>query len=125
MRISDWSSDVCSSDLLQGMPRRPVGLIGAGPVGLVVLLPGAPRRPAFRRDGVARVMQPAVPFRRHEARLDLALADPPALLPAQRFPVRQPAATGVVVAVALPVAPDLSLAPPGATKSTAGNRTSG
>src|SRR3546814_13909490 len=52
MRISDWSSDVCSSDLLQGMPRRVytylpgqgfelpnlVSTIGAFMLGLGVLL---------------------------------------------------------------------------------------
>src|SRR3546814_20828695 len=31
MRISDWSSDVCSSDLLWGCSRRPFGLFRGGP----------------------------------------------------------------------------------------------
>src|SRR3546814_9994012 len=39
MRISDWSSDVCSSDLLPGLPPEgPVRLRDAG--GLPYLLPG-------------------------------------------------------------------------------------
>src|SRR3546814_9665085 len=44
MRISDWSSDVCSSDLLalEPLPLGPVGGVDAGP-------------PAERRD-----LQPAV-----------------------------------------------------------------
>src|SRR3546814_3700532 len=40
MRISDWSSDVCSSDLIDGLPRdiklrdvKKVGIIGAGTMG--------------------------------------------------------------------------------------------
>src|SRR3546814_1396272 len=32
MRISDWSSDVCSSDLVQQQHRAPVGLGGGGDV---------------------------------------------------------------------------------------------
>src|SRR3546814_12005403 len=31
MRISDWSSDVCSSDLLWGCSRRSFGLFRGGP----------------------------------------------------------------------------------------------
>src|SRR3546814_5886516 len=51
MRISDWSSDVCSSDLIdyqalefdyrpvgQGDKRHPVVIVGAGPVGLSMAL---------------------------------------------------------------------------------------
>src|SRR3546814_20911287 len=41
MRISDWSSDVCSSDLISGVEQRRIASIGNGPdtrrVGAVVL----------------------------------------------------------------------------------------
>src|SRR3546814_1808333 len=30
MRISDWSSDVCSSDLAGGLPRRAARTLGSG-----------------------------------------------------------------------------------------------
>src|SRR3546814_4893538 len=42
MRISDWSSDVCSSDLLAiGMTRNHPGRIQIGPDGRKVFLPDA------------------------------------------------------------------------------------
>src|SRR3546814_17325144 len=63
-RISDWSSDVCSSDLFRRNPRRPTGGWGdAGEkgsrwvsIGLPVARPasGARRNPSLRRDSNAR-----------------------------------------------------------------------
>src|SRR3546814_4971462 len=50
MRISDWSSDVCSSDLLApaGVVLRPVALPGAVDAGVAVLHPGLHHRRAPR-----------------------------------------------------------------------------
>src|SRR3546814_15535277 len=45
MRISDWSSDVCSSDLLLGLDNQPLDLLGE----LVGIAHRAPR-PIRKRD---------------------------------------------------------------------------
>src|SRR3546814_13916063 len=47
MRISDWSSDVCSSDLLS---RDGSGTHGATGIGSCDRRPAPPREPPFRRD---------------------------------------------------------------------------
>src|SRR3546814_5771571 len=50
MRISDWSSDVCSSDLVGTAPADSAHLLAAGPAqGLAVSRPG--REQADRRPG--------------------------------------------------------------------------
>src|SRR3546814_12304335 len=55
MRISDWSSDVCSSDLLRlddVMRFAPHLLLERGHVGGIVRIPHRQRRPAAVVDGV-------------------------------------------------------------------------
>src|SRR3546814_16822369 len=59
MRISDWSSDVCSSDLR-------------------LLLPRARRGQDVGRQFVEGAVQPAVPFGRHAARVIGSIIDHPA-----------------------------------------------
>src|SRR3546814_519416 len=58
MRISDWSSDVCSSDLLDAMDRRYLSMIATtykgGPVGVETLAAGL----AEPRDTVEDVIEP-------------------------------------------------------------------
>src|SRR3546814_20395886 len=81
MRISDWSSDVCSSDL----DREPAAGIGAGegahPVGaghqqrLCLLMPLRPVHRVARHDGKQRLEQHRVAARRqrrHQAGSGLA-----------------------------------------------------
>src|SRR3546814_20631081 len=51
MRISDWSSDVCSSDLFRHQAR---GGEGQPPTALY----GPPRRPIFRREILAPFKRP-------------------------------------------------------------------
>src|SRR3546814_4950845 len=53
MRISDWSSDVCSSDLQGPRPRAPGGREQAGrrlEGGVVLVHQGEPRRSRFRSE---------------------------------------------------------------------------
>src|SRR3546814_7583767 len=59
MRISDWSSDVCSSDLLQGRPRAPDA---AAPLNAAAFLCGEGRdRQPMRRTDVHRVPDRTAP----------------------------------------------------------------
>src|SRR3546814_14776511 len=70
MRISDWSSDVCSSDLLRA------GLSRAGAASRQADLLGARRQPCGARRQVAagRTVQPALAAFRHVA---LSVRNPP------------------------------------------------
>src|SRR3546814_12759755 len=115
MRISDWSSDVCSSDLtLAGVCRRPGGSALRGRVSF------DPLPALLRRHPVPLLAQFAAVFLRHAAHLVeqraclfplFGVHVPPALhaavrslalfrghvLPSLRFPVHSPALFGVVV----------------------------
>src|SRR3546814_16792222 len=97
MRISDWSSDVCSSDLVGAQPRAYWGAYGASKAALETLVgaygeevknisairthivdPGATRTAmrarAFPGEDTATLKEPAVVGR---AILDLVIADTP------------------------------------------------
>src|SRR3546814_18356842 len=59
MRISDWSSDVCSSDLLEGelkwgseVPAERVGAIGARLIGVLTVDIGEPFYRRFVQQGI-------------------------------------------------------------------------
>src|SRR3546814_4717172 len=61
MRISDWSSDVCSSDLRAGWLRRPDGdplRAAAGAAGVCTSRRAAPRRMGGVRSGCGRMAHP-------------------------------------------------------------------
>src|SRR3546814_16542976 len=51
MRISDWSSDVCSSDLLLGRPRCCLTHVGSSPASCGTGLRPSSRKPALRAYG--------------------------------------------------------------------------
>src|SRR5262245_19328758 len=69
----------CAQPTLQHVPGRPICQVGASQVRLMRLLPRLAHRATDRRL-LHRPMQPAVPFRRHFARLRQALVDDPAAL---------------------------------------------
>src|SRR3546814_8917483 len=56
MRFSDWSSDVCSSDLLETSQKDPLLDADGNPVvdddGRFVADPASPQRFAYRTDGI-------------------------------------------------------------------------
>src|SRR3546814_17925594 len=56
MRFSDWSSDVCSSDLLETSQKDPLLDADGNPVvdddGRFVADPASPQRIAYRTDGI-------------------------------------------------------------------------
>src|SRR3546814_9778890 len=71
MRISDWSSDVCSSDLRQALAQVGLDHLALGKVGIPHLL-GMDRRLLAQRgkgDLAAAILDPLAPHLfRHEAR---------------------------------------------------------
>src|SRR5205085_6303917 len=90
--------------------RRPVGGRRAGEVRPVRLLPGARRVGLAGRRQVDRVMQPAVPARRHGRGLGIAIVDHPAALETEGLV--DLAAAGAVIAVAvLILADELAIEP--------------
>src|SRR3546814_17112439 len=75
MRISDWSSDVCSSDLAARRPAHPVAAeIHRTP------RPAPPCHGAFRTDALALARAPGAPGQATA----VAAARPPRRRPAQR-----------------------------------------
>src|SRR3546814_4586893 len=58
MRISDWSSDVCSSDLLLGPPRCCLTHVGSSPAFCGTGLWPSSRKPALRTYGFHYVDPP-------------------------------------------------------------------
>lgn len=63
------------------MAGRPVSMIGTGKVRQMLLLPRLARRITGRRDGIGRVVQPAMPFGRNARGFGNAVVDHPALAP--------------------------------------------
>src|SRR3546814_8438936 len=70
MRISDWSSDVCSSDLLS---RDGSGTHGATGIGSCDRRPAPPREPPFRRDLRSRANRLSSPAMTNQ--IDYVLGD--------------------------------------------------
>src|SRR5215218_2164207 len=66
----------------QRMARRTIGVVGARLVGFVILLPRLARQTAGRRGRVGRVMQPAMPIRRHARGFSHTVVNDPAFAPA-------------------------------------------
>src|SRR5262245_51212046 len=61
------------------MAGRPVGMVGAGEVGHVLLLPRPARQVVGRRRYIGGVMQPAIPLRRHARGLGHTVVHHPTL----------------------------------------------
>src|SRR5215218_2791434 len=66
----------------QRMTRRAVGMVGARMVGLVILLPRLARQATGGRRCIGRVMQPAMPIRRHARSFSHTVINDPAFTPA-------------------------------------------
>src|SRR3546814_4918536 len=58
MRISDWSSDVCSSDLYLGDPLNAIEEIGAAEFQAFRHVSDVPRQQSFSAEEVAALLKP-------------------------------------------------------------------
>src|SRR3546814_9398974 len=113
MRISDWSSDVCSSDLvagragaLSGKAERALGCIGergSRHVGNMRLFPALRLNRGILGKHIGGAVQPSMPFGRHARRLGRAVVDHPA----------PPALLGLIIDIALRILPDAAAEPAG------------
>src|SRR5262247_1234414 len=99
-----------AAPLRQGRTARPVGRRRAGQIGPVRLLPRVRAVLLGGRRYVDRVMQPAVPTRRHARSLGIAVIDHPAPLEAKRL-VDLAAARAVVVVAVFVLADELAIEP--------------
>src|SRR3546814_1107771 len=75
MRISDWSSDVCSSDLIASSCRRCVGLLAAGAPPLLGLLDMSTHGSGSLPGRAGESLSLASETRRDRTRDPLALAE--------------------------------------------------
>src|SRR5262249_30308955 len=101
---------VGGAPLRGGRAARPVGRRRAGQVGPVRLLPRVRAVLLGGRRYVDRMMQPAVPARRHARSLGIAVVDHPAPLEAERL-VDLAAARAVVAVSVFVLADELALEP--------------
>src|SRR5262245_2452216 len=99
-----------AAPLRQGRTARPVGRRRAGQIGPVRLLPRVRAVLLGGRRYVDRVMQPAVPARRHARGLGVAVIDHPAPLEAKRL-VDLAAARAVVVVAVFVLADEFAIEP--------------